>query len=137
MTAFAEHPRCADLGAVVRTLCLNAADEKSTRLGDGLAEVLSEHGLGEADGALGEGNELTDPLLRVAARPVARPEAGDDAGAETTGEPADDAADEAADDEAPEDLEGEAATKPLPRRSLAKTAAVAGEVVPAPLGAIA
>ncbi|MBM4373642.1 MAG: hypothetical protein FJ095_01045 [Deltaproteobacteria bacterium] len=52
--AISNHPRRTALAAVLRTLALSAADERRTRLGDGLDELLKEQGLDALEGQAGE-----------------------------------------------------------------------------------
>jgi len=52
--AISNHPRRTALATVLRTLALSAADERRTRLGDGLDELLKEHGLDALEGHAGE-----------------------------------------------------------------------------------
>lgn len=48
-----EHPRRDDLGKLVRTVALAAADERRGRFVDGLDEIARELGLGQDDGKIG------------------------------------------------------------------------------------
>ncbi len=48
--ALLEHPRRGELANVAWTLAKTAADERRKRFGDGLDELLREHGLGEGEG---------------------------------------------------------------------------------------
>jgi len=61
-SSFVNHPRRAALAAVVKTLALTAADERRSRVGDGLDELVKEHRLGDSDGRVGEVDVLA--LLR-------------------------------------------------------------------------
>ena len=64
--ALESHPKASALSAVVRTVCIHAAEERRVRLGDGLGEILREAGLELDDGETGSGNALraldTDPM---------------------------------------------------------------------------
>ncbi len=53
-SSIANHPHRTSLATVVRTLALTAADERRSRLGDGLEELVKEHRLGDANGRVGD-----------------------------------------------------------------------------------
>jgi len=58
LAQLSEHPRFEELSALVRTVALAAADERRTRLQDGLQELMVEAGLGFDDGETPLGNPL-------------------------------------------------------------------------------
>ena len=58
LARLAEHPRADELSALVRTVALGAADERRTRLQDGLQELMAEAGLGCDDADTPLGNPL-------------------------------------------------------------------------------